>query len=458
MKGIAVSVDNLSKIYKLYTYPSDRLKETFHLFKKKYHKNFYALKNISFDIEKGKTIGVIGRNGAGKSTLLKILTGVLTPSTGNYSVKGKVSSLLELGSGFNQDLTGLENIYFNGSIYGFSRQEIDAKMDDIIAFADIGEFVYQKVKIYSSGMFVRLAFSVAISVDPDILIVDEALAVGDELFQRKCYGRIKELRQNGTTILFVSHGADTVVQLCDQVLLLDQGERLLFGDPKFVIAKYQKLLYAPPEKLNLLIQELRNSDEKNDFLTSKKIPQDLISHENGLSNKSQHNHAIKPFIDPEMISKSLQSYEPRGGLIKDVKITTLDGLRVNNLVRRQKYIFKYQVAFQSSSMQVRFGMMIKNITGIELGGASTSLSGKGIEFVKEGAIITASFRFCCLLQPGTYFINAGVMGLLNGCETILHRILDAVVFKVIRDENILATQLIDFQIESAVTLHKEMRI
>lgn len=451
----AVTIENLSKIYKLYASPSDRLKETFHLFRKKYHHDFYALKNISFDIEKGKTIGIIGRNGAGKSTLLKILTGVLTPSSGQYSVNGKVSSLLELGTGFNQDLTGLENIYFNGSIFGFSRQEIEVKIDDIIAFSGIGEFVHQKVKTYSSGMFVRLAFAVAISVEPDILIVDEALAVGDELFQRKCFGRIKELQQKGTTILFVSHGADTVVQLCDRVFLLENGECLLDGAPKFVVGKYQKLLYAPPDKLEVIRQEIRDADEHNEVSPSKEQPQSSLAPACGSICHDKDSQNMQPFLEPQLVSKSRQSYESRGGIIKNVRITTLDDLPVNNLVRRQEYIFRYQVAFHNPAKQVRFGMMIKNITGIELGGATTALSGKGVECIEAGNTVAVSFRFHCLLQPGTYFINAGVMGLLDGCEAILHRILDAAVFKVIRHENLLATQLIDFHIDPKVARHEE---
>lgn len=238
MTDIAVHIENLSKIYKLYSSPSDRLKETFHLFRKKYHQDFYALKNISFDIEKGKTIGIIGQNGAGKSTLLKILTGVLTPSSGRYSVNGKISSLLELGAGFNPDLTGLENVYFNGAVFGFSKQEIDKKIDDILAFADIGEFVNQKVRTYSSGMFVRLAFSVAVQVDPDILIVDEALSVGDMRFQQKCFRRMRAFKESGKTVLFVTHDQGTVNNFCDYVYWIKDGEVFEHGVPAQVVKKY----------------------------------------------------------------------------------------------------------------------------------------------------------------------------------------------------------------------------
>lgn len=238
MTEIAVHIEDISKIYKLYASPSDRLKETFHFFRKIYHHDFYALKNISFDIEKGKTIGLIGQNGAGKSTLLKILTGVLTPSSGQYTVNGKVSSLLELGSGFNPELTGIENVYFNGALFGFSNREIDEKFDDILAFADIGEFINQKVKTYSSGMFVRLAFAVAVQVDPDILIVDEALSVGDMRFQQKCFRRLKAFKDSGKTVLFVTHDHGTVTNFCDYVYWIKDGVLFDHGVPAKVVKKY----------------------------------------------------------------------------------------------------------------------------------------------------------------------------------------------------------------------------
>jgi ABC-type polysaccharide/polyol phosphate transport system ATPase subunit len=238
MSDIAIRIDKISKIYRLYASPSDRLKETFHVFRKKYHHDFYALKNISFEVEKGKTVGIIGQNGAGKSTLLKILTGVLTPSSGYYTVNGKISSLLELGAGFNPELTGIENVYFNGMIFGFSKQEIDNKLDDILAFADIGEFVYQKVRTYSSGMFVRLAFAVAVQVNPDILIVDEALSVGDMRFQQKCFRRMREFKQSGKTVLFVTHDQGTVSNFCDYVYWIKDGEIFRHGEPSTVVKKY----------------------------------------------------------------------------------------------------------------------------------------------------------------------------------------------------------------------------
>ncbi|MDY3250432.1 MAG: ABC transporter ATP-binding protein, partial [Candidatus Choladocola sp.] len=219
-------------MYKLYDKPSDRLKESLGLTRKKCYREHFALTDINFDIVKGETVGIIGTNGAGKSTILKIITGVLNPTEGQVVVNGRISALLELGAGFNMEYTGVENIYLNGTMMGFSEEEIDARLDDILAFADIGDFVYQPVKTYSSGMFVRLAFAVAINIDPEILIVDEALSVGDVFFQAKCYRKFEEFKSEGKTILFVSHDLNSISKYCDRVILLDHGRVIETGAPK----------------------------------------------------------------------------------------------------------------------------------------------------------------------------------------------------------------------------------
>ena len=205
MSEIAIKVDDVSKMYKMYDKPMDRLKESLGLTRRKCYKEHYALNHISFQVYKGETVGIIGTNGAGKSTILKIITGVLGSTAGQVQVNGRISALLELGAGFNSEYTGIENVYLNGTMIGFSKEEIDAKLSDILDFADIGDFVYQPVKTYSSGMFVRLAFAVAINIEPEILIVDEALSVGDVFFQAKCYRKFEEFKEHGKTILFVSH-------------------------------------------------------------------------------------------------------------------------------------------------------------------------------------------------------------------------------------------------------------
>lgn len=242
MSKEVIHAQNLSKVYKIYAKPSDRLKETFSHNKTKYFKEFYALNDVSFDIVEGETVGIIGRNGSGKSTLLKILTGVLNNTAGAIDINGKISALLELGAGFNGEFTGIENIFLNGTIMNIPREEMEKKLDDIIAFADIGDYINQPVKTYSSGMFVRLAFAVAINVEPDILIVDEALAVGDTRFQLKCMDKFMEFMKAGKTILFVSHDVNSIKRFCKRTIWLNNGKLIMDGNTDEVTDRYMDFL------------------------------------------------------------------------------------------------------------------------------------------------------------------------------------------------------------------------
>ena len=268
---------DLCKVYKLYNKPSDRLKESLGLTRKKKYREHYALKHVSFDVHRGECVGIIGTNGSGKSTILKIITGVLNKTSGEMKVDGRISALLALGAGFNMEYTGIENIYLNGTMIGFSKEEIDAKLPDILEFADIGEYVYQPVKTYSSGMFVRLAFAVAINIEPEILIVDEALSVGDVFFQAKCYHKFEEFKRAGKTILFVSHDLSSISKYCDRVVLLNQGVKLGEGTPKEMIDAYKQVLvgqYVVPEEteenllndpqLNRAAEKAAGADAKQD--------------------------------------------------------------------------------------------------------------------------------------------------------------------------------------------------
>ena len=242
MNDNAITVDHVSKLYKLYDKPSDRFKEAMGLTKKKLYREHYALRDVSFHVKRGESIGIIGTNGSGKSTMLKIITGVLNPTEGQVNVNGRISALLELGAGFNGEYSGIENVYLNGTMNGFSREEIDARMDDILRFADIGEFVNQPVKTYSSGMFVRLAFAVAINIEPEILIVDEALSVGDVFFQAKCFRKFEEFREMGKTLLMVSHDLSSISKYSDKVILLNQGTMVDEGEPKYIVDLYKRFL------------------------------------------------------------------------------------------------------------------------------------------------------------------------------------------------------------------------
>jgi len=238
MNEIALNIENLSKVYKLYDKPIDRLKESLSISRKEYHHNYYALNNISVKVKKGETVGIIGTNGSGKSTLLKIITGVLTPTSGSVIVNGKISALLELGTGFNPEYTGIENIYLNGTMMGYTKEQMKNRVDLILDFADIGDFIYQPVRTYSSGMFARLAFAVAINVDPDILIVDEALAVGDIEFQLKCMEKFNEFRKNGKTILYVSHDINSVKRYCNSCIWIQNGKMEAIGNTDNVTDRY----------------------------------------------------------------------------------------------------------------------------------------------------------------------------------------------------------------------------
>ena len=263
MPNTAIKVNHLTKVYKLYDNPIDRLKESLHPLKKQYHKEFYALNDVSFEIKKGETVGIIGKNGAGKSTLLKIITGVLTPTSGSVHVNGRIASLLELGAGFNPEYTGVENIYFQGSLMGYTREEVAEKVDEIIAFADIGDFVYQPVKMYSSGMYARLAFAVAINVDPDILIVDEALSVGDMRFQQKCYRKFREFQEANKTILFVTHDTSTIINYCSHTIWISDGKKVDEGLPENVCKRYMSAMaYDQTSEVSELGVEIKNDDSE----------------------------------------------------------------------------------------------------------------------------------------------------------------------------------------------------
>lgn len=460
MTEIVISLQNVSKCFKRYARPADRLKELL-LPGKTQCQEFWALRNLNLEIPKGQTLGIVGRNGSGKSTLLQIIVGTLTPTSGAVQVNGRVAALLELGSGFNPEFTGRQNVFFNGQLMGLSQQEIAERFDEIAAFADIGDFIDHPVKTYSSGMFVRLAFAVATSVEPDILIVDEALSVGDEAFQRKCYARIQTIRARGGTILFVSHSASAVIDLCDAAILMDRGEKLLFHHPKFVLDKYHKLMYAPEEKVMTLreeIRELQNIVSYDSFkqhisvlenktivdVTCETAPENVVETE------------IREFLDPELVPTNSISYVPRGAKIINPHITMPDGTVVNNLVGRKEYIYTYSVAFMKPAEQVRFGMLIKTVSGLELGGASFTASSQEIYQVEPETIIIIKFRFKCLLTPGVYFLNAGVTGLVDGHFTFLSRHIDAAMFRVQPEVNSYSTGIVDLMIKPSLTINSDL--
>jgi len=450
-----ISLKNVSKCFKRYDHPGDRLKEMIYP-SKKLADEFRALHDINLEISQGQTLGIVGRNGSGKSTLLQIIVGTLTPTAGSVDVKGRVSALLELGSGFNPEFTGRQNVFFNAQILGFTQKETEEKFDEIAAFADIGDFIDQPVKTYSSGMFVRLAFAVATSVEPDILVVDEALSVGDEAFQRKCFARLQSIQEGGGTILFVSHAATSVVQLCTSAILMDSGELLLSHTPKVVISKYQKLIYADPDKVLGLKEDIRVLNQ-----LTKQESENNLQDANLDSTKTE----VKPeqyvsktkeyydeFYDPGMIPSHTVRYPSRGAEIINPRIETLKGTVVNHLIGRQDYVYTYSVTFSQSTSKVRFGMLIKTISGFELAGASLKASTQSVRYVEAGTTIVVKFQFKCLLNPGVYFLNAGVVGTVDGDLTYLDRCVDVAMFRVQSCTESCGNGIVDLLIEPCLTV------
>mgnify|MGYP001572256718 CR=1 FL=1 len=440
---IAVRVSNLSKCYHIYNRPADRLKQSllprlqwfFCQPPKQYFHKFWALHNVSFEIKRGEMVGIVGRNGSGKSTLLQIICGTLTPTSGSIETNGRIAALLELGSGFNPEFSGRENAYMNAALLGLSMKEVYKRFDNIAAFADIGEFIEQPVKTYSSGMVMRLAFAVAINADPEILVVDEALSVGDERFQRKCFSRIEAIRASGATILFVSHSGGVIVELCDRAMLIDAGEKLAIGTPKQIIGCYQKLLYAPADEREAIREQIRRSGEQ--FLTSAT----LTGHA-----PTEHTHVPQESFDPNLKPSSTIEYESHGPYIQSSTVLTLAGEQVNNLIRGKRYRYAYTVRFTKSAGSVRFGMLIKTTSGMELGGAvSASSFRNSLAYVEAGSTYRVEFSFRCALNPGVYFLNAGVVGDVEGSEGYLHRLIDIAMFRVLPDTENLATAIVDFE-------------
>jgi len=438
MSDIAIRVQNITKAYQIYDKPQDRLKQSLWRGRKQFYREFKALDDVSFEVKKGETVGIIGRNGSGKSTLLQIICGTLAPTSGTVEVNGRVAALLELGAGFNPEFSGKDNVYMNATILGLSKEEIDAKYDEIVVFADIGDFIDQPVKTYSSGMMVRLAFAVAINVDPLILIVDEALSVGDELFQRKCFSRIEAIKNNGATILFVSHSGGTIVELCDHAVLLDAGEKLMIGEPKQVIAQYQKLIYAPDDQRMIIRHKIGAMvNQKQNISTSET---DLAA-----PNSYNTDSGIEEQFDPTLIPQSTVVYESLGATIDSPEILTLTGEKVNYIKRGKTYRYTYKVKFHRSVTNVQFGMLIKTTSGLELGGSTTAPAiEQCIPYIEKDTVYIVDFRFDCNLNPGTYFLNAGVMGNIQNEHIYLHRVIDLWIFKVMPITENTATAIIDF--------------
>jgi len=444
-----IEVRGLHKRFPIYDKPHHRLLQMFNRrHGRRWYREFEALRSVDFQIERGETVGIVGRNGSGKSTLLQIICGTLAPSLGEVHVRGRVAALLELGAGFNPEFTGRENVFMNGALMGLDHAAIAGRMAEILAFADIGDFIDRPVKTYSSGMYVRLAFAVAIHVEPDLLVVDEALSVGDEAFQRKCFARIEKLRRQGCTILFVSHAAGTVIELCDRAILLDGGEMLADGHPKTVISLYQRMLYAPEDRVQELREQMRMERHQPQH-TLALAPADTLASAPAV-NPAPATVSLVPqastmeaYFDEHLRSQSELAYPSQGAHIESPYIQTLTGKRVNVLNAGERYVYIYTVQFMHGAAFARFGMLIKTLTGVELAGAVSATPEHAIAWVDEGARFKVSFEFDCRLAPGTYFMNAGVQGRVGDEETYLDRRIDALMFRVMHRSDRLSTGFVD---------------
>lgn len=452
----AIRLTDVSKCYNIYSKPVDRLKQAIvprilslagKSLRKPYYREFWALRGLSLSIKKGETFGVIGRNGSGKSTLLQMICGTLTPTSGNIETKGRITALLELGSGFNPSFTGRENVFLNGAILGLSHDEVKARFEVIAEFADIGEFIEQPVRFYSSGMRVRLAFAVQAMVEPDILIIDEALAVGDERFQRKCFNHMEKLKKNGTTILFVSHSVQQIIALCDQSLLIEQGKRLLLSDPKTTVQAYQRLIYANPSEQQSLIEEFRHLDQQGGNIEN---DPSAASQSTVKANKQEKNKIPdEDFYQPAMIPQSTEIYPSQGAQIESINIYNSDGQQVNNLLAGQEYLFEMRGVFLEERESVFIIMHIRATNGITI----TAIRYPGsknqfIPLVKKGQKYRLAHKIKMNLTPDVYFSGGGVWSTTE--PTCMHRMIDATMLRVLPQTGNVNYGLVDLTTDHAV--------
>ena len=409
MSEVAISVKDVSKMYKLFDKNSDRLKDALGFSKKQLYKEHYALHHLSFDVYKGETVGIIGTNGAGKSTILKIITGVLNPTEGELEINGRISALLELGAGFNPEYNGIENVYLNGTMLGFTKEEIDERLPKILEFADIGDFVYQPVKTYSSGMFVRLAFAVAINIDPEILIVDEALSVGDVFFQAKCYQKFEDFKRDGKTILFVSHDLGSISRYCDRVILLNKGEKQSEGKPKDMINLYKRLITTKADNN-------QNTDSKDKELVSI----------NSISGEWKKNFTVNP---------KLEEYGDGKANIIDFAIIDNEGNLTNVIEKGTKFTVKTKIRIEEPIKDPIFTLTFKNVRGVDITGTNTMLEDIRRGVCNAGECYIASYEQEMNLQGGEYLISMSCTGYENGDLKAHHRLYDLLSITVVSDKN-----------------------
>jgi len=429
MSEYAVKINDVVKVYRLYDKPVDRLKEALNPFRKSYHKDFYALRKISFDIKKGETIGIIGKNGSGKSTLLKILTGVLTPTSGTFEINGKISALLELGAGFNPQYTGIENIYLNGTVMGYTRAEMDKKVDNIVQFADIGDFIHQPVRNYSSGMFARLAFAVAINVDPDILIVDEALSVGDIYFQSKCYKKFDDFKKAGKTILFVSHDLNSVIKYCDETVLINDGNFVAKGPSNEIVDMYKKILANQP------LTQPKGA-------VSQKV-EDSTGYVDETAQKDKVKWKSKLPMNPNVLK-----YGNGGAEIIDFAVQNDMGKITNGIEKGTNFSIVMKVRFAENIVDPIFAFTIKDRKGTEVTGTNTSYERVNVPIGKRGKTVTVRFDQVMHLNGGQYLLSLGCTKFGDDGLIVFDRLYDVCCIDVISAKDTIGF----FDMDSAISI------
>lgn len=423
----AVEIKNVSKVYKLFERPKDRLKESLSLTHKSYHTDHFALEGVNLEVKKGEAVGIIGTNGSGKSTLLKIITGVLHPSGGSVEIDGKISALLELGAGFNMEYTGIENVFLNGTMMGFSDEEMEEKLPAILEFAEIGDFVHQPVKTYSSGMFARLAFAVAINVEPDILIVDEALSVGDIFFQAKCYRKFDEFKEAGKTIIFVSHDMGSVIKYCDRALLLNKGKPVFVGKCSQAVDIYKKIL------ANQYHEGEEPGGEGSEGTAGEKALEEG-----------------KPWKEQLIVNTHLVDYGEKEAEIVDFAVMDHKGMVTSCVDKGKKFKIKMKVQFHQDIDHPIFAYTIKDRKGTEITGTNTVLESCNLERGQKGQEVVVCFEQEMHLQSGQYLLSLGCTGYQMNQLVIYHRIYDACFLEVFSNKDTVGY----FDMDAAVSYEK----
>ena len=428
LSDLALEVESLGKCYRVFSNPRDRLLQSLPGQKRQFFKAVWALEDVSFQLQRGHTLGVVGRNGSGKSTLLQLICGTLSPTCGRVSVRGRIAALLELGSGFNPDFSGLENVFLNGILLGLKRSEVEDRLDEILSFADIGDYIHQPVKTYSSGMGLRLAFAVQAMLDPEILIVDEALAVGDERFQKKCYSHLEKLREQGTSVLLVTHSCPTIVQQCDQALLLHRGRARLMGTPKVVTTVYQRMSgdanAAWTEQLADLAQRLQQEAQSDS------------AHSEPADGESESDNAAgisvgEAIYDSNLVPASRVVYPDRGARIEDLQILNTSEKACNLIPQGAEFEIRLRCFAEESLDDVRINCFLTNASGIRISGQVWPESSPFYGTLLSGEELDLRFRFQARLAAGTYFVTAGIKQRLG--ERHIHRIVDAAMLRILSD-------------------------